>query len=192
LLTGERAHYELAAGRKDEAERLLHAMENFAGDEGLISEQVWDKPDIPERELFPGRPSGSAMPLVWAHAEYVKLRRSLESGHVFDLPSQTYERYVAHRNPPRFHVWRFNQKCRVIPPGRLLRVETHAASVVHWSGDGWETSADAPTRDTGIGIHVAEIPVSELPDRSEIVFTFFWPEVDRWEGANFTVEIRSD
>ena len=77
LLTGERAHYELAAGRVENAKRLLAAMESFANEGGLISEQVWDSPDIPERELHFGRPSGSAMPLVWAHAEYLKLRRSL-------------------------------------------------------------------------------------------------------------------
>lgn len=75
LLTGERAHYELAAGRRAEAERLSRTMEAFANEGGMISEQVWDAPDIPERELFFGRPSGSAMPLVWAHSEYVKLRR---------------------------------------------------------------------------------------------------------------------
>jgi len=51
-------------------------MESFANEGGLISEQVWDSPDIPEHELHTGRPSGSAMPLVWAHAEYLKLRRS--------------------------------------------------------------------------------------------------------------------
>ncbi len=77
LLTGERAHYELAAGRVENAKRLLATMESFANEGGLISEQVWDSPDIPERELHFGRPSGSAMPLVWAHAEYLKLRRSL-------------------------------------------------------------------------------------------------------------------
>ena len=71
LLTGERAHFELAAGRPAEAERLRQALESFAGAEGLLPEQIWDAADIPERELFAGRPSGSAMPLVWAHAEHL-------------------------------------------------------------------------------------------------------------------------
>jgi glucoamylase len=69
LLTGERAHYELAAGRVAEAERLLVALESFSSDGKLIPEQVWDAADIPGRELFHVRPSGSAMPLAWAHAE---------------------------------------------------------------------------------------------------------------------------
>ena len=47
LLTGERAHYELAAGRVEIAKKLLVAMESFANEGGLISEQVWDSPDIP-------------------------------------------------------------------------------------------------------------------------------------------------
>ena len=67
------------AGSKTQND-LLAAMESFANEGGLISEQVWDSPDIPERELHFGRPSGSAMPLVWAHAEYLKLRRSLRDG----------------------------------------------------------------------------------------------------------------
>ena len=54
-----------------------------------MPEQVWDAADIPERELFCGRPSGSAMPLVWAHAEHIKLLRSLRDGAVFDMPPQT-------------------------------------------------------------------------------------------------------
>ena len=89
LLTGERAHYELAAGRRDEAIRLMHVMESLAGDGGMIPEQVWDADDIPERGLFKGRPSGSAMPLAWAHAEYLKLRRSIQDGRTFDQPPQT-------------------------------------------------------------------------------------------------------
>ena len=55
LLTGERAHYELAAGRVENAKRLLTALESFANESGLIPEQVWDAPDIPERELHFGR-----------------------------------------------------------------------------------------------------------------------------------------
>src|SRR4029079_11569000 len=41
LLTGARAHYELAAGRADVAERLVAAMETMAGNSGLLPEQIW-------------------------------------------------------------------------------------------------------------------------------------------------------
>jgi len=93
LLTGERAHFELAAGRSDEATRLAGAFERFA-DHGLLPEQVWDGPDVPSKELRAGGPSGSAMPLAWAHAEYLKLRRSLADKRVFDLPRGVHARYA--------------------------------------------------------------------------------------------------
>jgi len=41
LLTGERAHYELAAGKRDVAERLLQTMEALANAGGIIPEQSW-------------------------------------------------------------------------------------------------------------------------------------------------------
>jgi glucoamylase len=97
LLAGERAHYELAAGRPQAAVDLLGVMRAQASDGGMLPEQVWDGADIPNRELWNGRPSGGAMPLVWAHAEYAKLVRSLHDGRVFDMPQQTYERYVRPR-----------------------------------------------------------------------------------------------
>ena len=67
----------------------------------MLPEQIWDGADVPERELFRGRPSGSAMPLVWAHAEHLKLRRSLRDGKVYDLPPQTWQRYVVERTRSR-------------------------------------------------------------------------------------------
>jgi glucoamylase len=94
LLVGERAHFELAAGRVDDARRLLRTFEGFASETGLLPEQIWDADDVPERQLFRGRATGSAMPLVWAHAEYVKLLRSLRDGRVFDMPAQTVKRYL--------------------------------------------------------------------------------------------------
>ena len=94
LLAGERAHYELAAGRPEVAVQLLGVMRAQASDGGMLPEQVWDAADIPDLELFNGRPTGSAMPLVWAHAEYAKLVRSLHDGRIFDLPHQAHSRYV--------------------------------------------------------------------------------------------------
>jgi glucoamylase len=189
LLTGERAHYELAAGRPGEAERLLEALEASANEGGMLPEQLWDGPDLPDRELFHGRPSGSAMPLVWAHAEHVKLRRSLHEGRPFDLPPQTVRRYLVERRGSPYASWRFNQKVGSIPPGKTLRLETLAPAVVRWSADGWHTVQDAATRPTGLGVHLADLPTAELPDGGSVLFTFYWPEADRWEGADFVVSV---
>jgi glucoamylase len=189
LLVGERAHYELAAGHEDEARRLMHAMEAFANEGGMLPEQVWDAPDIPERELHYGRPSGSAMPLVWAHAEYIKLRRSLREKRVFDLPPQTIQRYLAERAGSPYTAWRFNHKIRTMPSGKSLRLEVLAPARVHWSADGWRTPQDADTRDTCLGVHVVDLPTERLPASGQVVFTFYWVHAERWEGTDFEVNV---
>lgn len=189
LLTGERAHYELAAGREDRAWQLLHAMERFANGGGMLPEQVWDAPDIPNRELIFGRPSGSAMPLVWAHAEYVKLRRSLREQRVFDLPPETVQRYLIDKISSPRTPWRFNHKIGSMPAGQTLRVEVLAPATVHWSTDDWTTAQDAPTRDPLLGLHLVDLPTDQLPAGSTVRFTFHWTDADRWEGTNFEVRV---
>jgi glucoamylase len=192
LMTGERAHYELAAGRPKEAERLLLSLESFANESGLIPEQIWDSPDIPDRELFLGRPSGSAMPLVWAHAEQIKLSRSLQDGLVFDLPQTSVERYLKKKVRSPIVIWRFNHKCRAISAGKNLRIELLAEAIIHWSSNEWKEVIETKTRDTGIGIHRADIPTSSLKTGEQIHFTFFWSEVNHWEEQNFSIKIISE
>lgn len=189
LLTGERAHYELAAGHREEALSLLHALEAFANAGGMLPEQIWDAPDIPDRELFAGRPTGSAMPLVWAHAEYVKLRRSLQDGRVFDMPSQPVQRYQVEEIGSPHAIWRFNHKLRTMPVGKTLRVEVPAPASVHWSSDGWQTTHDAEMWDTGLGLYVADLPTKDLLAANMLVFTFHWTVDGRWEGMEYAVEI---
>jgi len=189
LLTGERAHYELAAGRAAIAKQLLAAMESFANEGGLISEQIWDSPDIAERELHFGRPSGSAMPLVWAHAEYLKLRRSLRDGRLFDQPPQTMQRYLKEKTVSPRLTWRFNHKLRSLPPGKILRIELMAPAVIHWTADDWKTCQDLKTHDAGLGIHLADLPTQSLPEGKQIKLTFYWPDANHWEGNDFMVRI---
>ncbi|CCV04524.1 Glucan 1,4-alpha-glucosidase [Mesorhizobium metallidurans STM 2683] len=193
LLAGERAHYELAAGRKERAASLLRTFEGSAGHGGLLPEQVWDGPDMPERELRRGGPSGSAMPLVWAHSEHIKLLRSLRDGAVFDMPPQGVKRYIRDKTVSPFRTWRFNHKVRAIPAGKLLRLELLAPAIVHWSRDNWATAHDSRTTENAFGIHLADLPVADVPPGDTIVFTFLWSDAGRWENVDFSVAIdRSD
>ncbi|MER8476889.1 glucan 1,4-alpha-glucosidase [Mesorhizobium sp. M1163] len=189
LLVGERAHYELAAGRRDSAARLLATFEGSAGPGGLLPEQVWDGPDMPERELRHGGPSGSAKPLVWAHSEHIKLLRSLRDGAVFDMPPQGVKRYIEGRTVSCLRAWRFNHKIRTVPAGKALRIELLARAVVHWSSDNWATVHDTETAANLFGIHLAELPVADAAPGNSIVFTFFWSDAGRWENADFSVGI---
>lgn len=189
LLTGERAHYEIAAGRLDGALKLQGAMEGFANETGLIPEQIWDTSDVPERELRFGRPSGSAMPLVWAHAEYLKLRRSLADKRVFDMPPQTVKRYQVDKVESQLTIWRFNHKCRTMTRGRKLRIETLSPARVHWSFDGWKRTRDTSTRDTGLGVHVIDLATDSLNPGERIDFTFYWLDAAKWEQNDFCVII---
>jgi glucoamylase len=192
LLTGERAHYELAAGNKKEAQRLLATMESLADETGLISEQVWDSKPIPEKDLYPGRPSGSARPLVWAHAEYVKLLRSLADEAVFDTPPQTMARYLGGSKPHKNRsIWRFDARIQALPRGDSLRIETMAAARIHWTSDGWETSHDTTTKDSAIGICFADLDTEALGADTRVIFTFFWTDANRWEEKNFEMAVGS-
>ena len=189
LLTGERGHYSVALGDIKEAKRLLKTMEGFADGIGLFPEQVWDSRDIPERGLFFGRPTGSAMPLVWAHAEYLKLIRSITEERVFDMPPQTVLRYLKNGLTSNIMQWRFNHKLHKIPAGKKLRIETLSHALVHWTSDGWRTVNDAVVKDSGLGVFYADLPTENLAENDEIVFTFYWTDAEKWENKDFYVKI---
>jgi glucoamylase len=189
LLTGERAHYELAAGRLDEAKNLLHTLESNVGTGNLIPEQIWDAANIPERELYFGKPSGSAMPLVWAHAEYVKLLRSLNDGRIFDMPPQTVSRYIGRKIESNRTTWRLNFKCQTIPAGKILRIELVGMATVHWGVEDWQNVRDTETRETGLNVYVVDLPVDNFPANTTLRFTFHWSADDTWEGTDYSVRI---
>jgi glucoamylase len=189
LLTGERAHYELAAGR--DPRPLLHAMERFATGTGLLSEQVWDAADRPASYLWRGRPTGAAMPLMWAHAEYLSLLRSVADGAVFDRIPFVYERYAAHpdRTRPFRELWTFTYRPARVRSDARLRVQAEARFRLHVSVDGWRTVEDRESTTTSLGVHYVDLESLPAPG-GLVVFTFYWPDVDRWEGRDFQVQTR--
>jgi glucoamylase len=188
LLTGERGHYELAAGR--DPMPLIAAMEKFANDGGMISEQLWDADDLPDGSMQRGRPTGAAMPLCWAHAEYVSLVRSRHDGVCFDRVDPAFQRYVANPVKCRHEIWGFRYPIRHMSLGKTLRIIVAAEATIVWSDDQWANTHNSETIRVALpNLWFADLPTDKLPDGSVIEFTFLWKEAQRWEGRNFSVAV---
>lgn len=189
LLTGERGHFALLAG--DNAQSYLLAMSRMCGAGGLLPEQVWDTEAIPERGLYPGRPSGGAMPLVWAHAEFIKLALSLALGSPVDRPTRTWARYGGRRPVLDYVLWQPRQRVREMRAGQELRLLLPESAVVHWGINGWARPIDTATEDWGLG-HVARLPTANLTEGMSVDFALYWRDRDLWQGEDFRVTIRDN
>jgi glucoamylase len=187
LLAGERGHYELCAGRDPLA--FLETMAAMASPGGMIPEQVWDSDPIPQRHLFPGRPSGSAMPLAWAHAEFVKLLVSRQLGHPFDRPRAVWQRYQGSRPKPGCAFWWPQAAITSLPPSSRLVIALPRPALIHWGLDGWQSAADEPTDDTGLGFHAAMLDTARANPGQRIDFTWLWRDSGNWHGRDYAVAV---
>jgi glucoamylase len=94
LLSGERGEYAIDAGKP--AARYLRAMAATATGGYLLPEQVWDgRPPTGHGASHQlGRPTMSATPLLWTHAQYVRLAWDLHAGKVVEQPEVVARRYL--------------------------------------------------------------------------------------------------
>ena len=95
LLSGERGEYELARGDKAAAEQLLKTMGSAANDGYLIPEQCWDRRNALGFTL--GKGTGSATPLCWSMAQFVRLALSIDHGSPVETPAIVAKRYATSR-----------------------------------------------------------------------------------------------
>jgi glucoamylase len=187
LLGGERGHYELAAGH--DPLPYLQAMAAMVGRCGMIPEQVWDEASSPRPSLMLGKPSGSAMPLVWAHAEFVKLAASRALGRPFDRPEAVWRRYGGQRPAPAEALWSPRAPIAQMRAGQALWLCLPRPARVHHGVDGWQATAESDTAENGLGQYVLALPTSGLAAGTRIDFTFFWPDSGSWEGRDHRIDI---
>jgi glucoamylase len=185
LLTGERGHYELAAGRA--ADPYLETLSGFTSPTGLLPEQVWDGENRPGLHLVLGRPTGAAMPLVWAHAEYLKLLRSIEDGAVFDRVPSVERRYARRSAPPTpWEFWKPNRRPTHFGPRDRVRVVASEPFRLHWTSNGWRTATDTESATTDVGLPYVDLP-TPAPRGTSFEFTFYWTARSAWDGRNYTM-----
>jgi glucan 1,4-alpha-glucosidase len=106
-LSSERGEHSLQIGDAATARSLLDSMERFAGGVGLIPEQDWELPNLARSPFgtdptvasigfVNGEPAGSANPLTWSAASFVRLLGDLVAGRVVEQPAATFDRYIRH------------------------------------------------------------------------------------------------
>jgi glucoamylase len=96
IFAGERGEYELAAGQAAPARGRLDTMARSGNQSLLLPEQVWDgRPPTGQSARFqPGEGTFSATPLIWSHAQFLRLAWSIEAGHPVEQPAVVACRYV--------------------------------------------------------------------------------------------------
>jgi glucoamylase len=188
ILTGERGHYGLAAGV--DPKPLIATMENFSNQGGMLTEQIWDGPDLPQARMKRGCPTGAAMPLCWSHAEYVSLVRSRHDGVCFDRVEPAFQRYVLSPVQSRYEIWTRRHSLRRVPRGKILRIIVAADATILWSTNDWMRTEQLDTvHESDLNLWFADFPTAEWPIGSVFAFTFFWKGDQRWEDRNWQVNI---
>ena len=189
ILTGERGHYELAAGR--DPMPYIQAIEKFANVGGMITEQLWDEDDLPDGKMKRGMPTGAAMPLCWSHAEYVSLVRSRRDGVCYDRIEPAYQRYVAKPVPSRHDIWLVRHPIREMSRGKTLRIILGAEANIIWTTDNWHTTNRVlSSYNEALNLWFADLATATLAADATVEFTFFWTAVPKWEGRNWQVKVK--
>ena len=194
LLGGERAHYELAAGK--DVSSFIKAFESFSSIGGMLPEQVWDHDDWPEEGLYQGRSAGSAQPLVWAHAEYLKLLRSVSEGKIFDTISVVAERYAVAPGTRSFksttEIFSAARPLSSVPAGFTLRIIDQNRFRVVYTVDDWTTQTEVNSR--VVGYPGSYVDIAAPSEAGFIEFTLHWPATadaaERWLGKNYRLQVK--
>ena len=124
------------------------------------------------------------MSLVWAHAEYIKLLRSVTDGKIFDRVSAVEERYSQSKRPPPIEVFRLSRPLAAITAGRTLRMLADDYFYLHWTVDNWQTVQKTESRTMGYAGHFADMETAS-GEAGRLIFALGWR--DHWEPQNFEV-----
>ncbi|HEV2141861.1 MAG TPA: glucodextranase DOMON-like domain-containing protein [Candidatus Dormibacteraeota bacterium] len=184
VLSAERGENGLQAGNGDEATALLQAMNDFSTGVGLIPEQDWEQPDLAPSPFGTdptiasigfanGKAAGSAAPLTWSAASFVRLAADVGAGKVLDQPANTTDRYLTHHQGAT--------TLTVTSPADESAINGSPVTVTGGTAGGNVVSVAATNTDTSFATATAEttaagdgsfsVPVSVTPGTTTITVT---------------------
>jgi enterochelin esterase-like enzyme len=130
-----------------QARGRLDAMLAFANEGLMIPEQIWDKPQVPKADsqfspnLKFGEGTGSATPLAWSMAQFIRLAVNLREGRNLDTPDAVYNRYVLNGIPTQTSNFGGTDEEVVLPVnanqkfGFTRRAEPNAKVALSYKGE---------------------------------------------------------
>jgi glucoamylase len=166
-------------------------MTRMASPGGMLPEQVWDAAPVPSRGLSLGRATGSAMPLAWTHAEYIKLVVSRTLGHAFGRPEPVWRRYGGERCKSERAIWSEAAPIGELTQGASLLVALRTPAVVRWGFNGWQTIMERPTAANSLGLHVVHIDTARMLAGETLDFTFRRTSGEHWVGLDYRLQVKS-
>jgi len=135
-----------------------------------------------------GGPTEAAPPLGWAHAEHLKLVRSISDKRVFDLIDCVRNRYLDPDRPDvvRWEVWSDKRPIGRISAGARLRIIDRAPFVLEYTATDWPESSQRTAVGTGIGVWYVDV----ITDRIErLRFRFLYRDDGRAGGQEYVIDI---
>jgi glucoamylase len=186
LLAGERGHLDLLSGGN--ASLQLRAMLAMRGRGGLLPEQVWDAGPLPWQNLRPGQPTGSAMPLAWAHSELVKLAVAVATGKPVELLALVADRYHAAVPASPSWFWRDASPVAALPAGRSLVVADTRQFTLHYGFNDWSpvTISERAAEPLGLGLFGVTLTPADLAGQASLQF------VRRYQDGGWEASARHD
>ena len=105
VLAGERAEHAVATGDRRAATDLWRSMADTASGIGLVPEQAWEDDALAAAPFGTaaecasigfqnGKAAGSASPLTWSAAQFVRLSANIRAGRITERPLDTTLRYL--------------------------------------------------------------------------------------------------
>ncbi|WP_276270740.1 glycoside hydrolase family 15 protein [Haloarcula litorea] len=164
IFTGERAEYELrrSDGPDDLApSALLETMANFANSGLMIPEQVWDREEPTDYGWAFGEGTGSATPLSWSMAQYVRLAHGIDAGEPVETPAAVADRFAGDHRQPSLSV--ADLPTRTEDSSLPVEVETDASEVLV------TVAGETRTAEVTDGTTTVEVPLSGIRNTVTVV-----------------------
>jgi glucoamylase len=163
----------------------LRAMLAMRGRGGLLPEQVWDSGQLPWRNLRPGQPTGSAMPLAWAHSELIKLAVAVAAGKPVELLDLVASRYHATVPASPSWFWRDASPVLALPAGRSLVAADTRAFTLHYGFNDWNpaTISEREAEPIGLGLFGVTLTPADLAGQASLQFVRRYQDTG-WEASS--------